>query len=137
MLTNFAPISESEFGLTIISKSRPYWTDVDNSGRIVFNEQTANRMGFFDPIAETLVEYLIPSKNPHWSDCESLPDCGLSQVFGFTIDDEKVWFTEWVENNIGVLDTSIPLPLSIDIDSKEIFVKKGQTVLTVIETLIT
>ena len=57
-----------------------------------------------------------------------MPDCGLSQVFGFTIDDEKVWFTEWVENNIGVLDTSIPLPLSIDIDSKEIFVKKGQTV---------
>ncbi|MDX1533483.1 MAG: lyase, partial [Nitrosopumilaceae archaeon] len=51
-------------GLIKSPVSRPYWADVDNSGRIVFNEQTANRLGFFDPVEQSLVEYLIPSKNP-------------------------------------------------------------------------
>jgi len=37
----------------------------DENGRIVFNEQTANRLAFFDPADESLVEYLVPSKNPH------------------------------------------------------------------------
>ena len=51
-------------------------------------------MGFFDPIQQTLIEYLIPSKNPNWGDCEGLSDCGLAQIFGFTIDGDKVWFTQ-------------------------------------------
>ena len=32
-----------------------------------------------------------------------------------------------MENNIGVVDTSIPLPFSIDIDTQSIILKKGQT----------
>ena len=40
---------------------------------------------------------------------------------------KKIWFTEWVENNIGVVDTSIPLPFSIDIDTQSITLEKGQT----------
>jgi len=108
--------------------TRPYWMEQDESGRIVFNEQTANRLGFFDPADESLVEYLIPSKNPHWGDCEFLDDCGLAQVFGFDVDGDKVWFTEWVENNIGVLDTSVPLPLEIEIAPQEITLKKGESI---------
>ena len=50
-----------------------------------------------------------------------------AQVFDFAVDGKKIWFTEWVENNIGVVDTSIPLPFSIDIDTKEITLKKGET----------
>ena len=115
-------------GLIKSPVSRPYWSEVDDSGRIVFNEQTANSMGFFDPIAQTLVEYLIPSKNPNWADCEGLSDCGLSQMFGFTLDGDKVWFTQWVENNIGVLDTSVTLPFSIDIATQEIILAKGETI---------
>jgi len=68
----------------------------------------------------------IPSKNPNWADCEQIDDCGLAQVFGFTIHDEKIWFTEWVENNIGVLDTSIPLPFEVDIEAEDIVLKKGE-----------
>ena len=115
-------------GLIKSPVSRPYWSEVDDSGRIVFNEQTANSMGFFDPIAQTLVEYLIPSKNPNWADCEGLSDCGLAQMFGFTLDGDKVWFTQWVENNIGVVDTSVTLPFSIDTETQEIILAKGETI---------
>lgn len=114
-------------GLIKTPISRPYWVEVDDSGKIVFNEQTANSIGFFDPIEESLVEYLIPSKNPNWADCTAQDDCGLAQIFGFAINDDKVWFTQWVENNIGVIDRSIPLPVSIDTDVEEIIVAKGES----------
>jgi len=113
-------------GLIKTPVTRPYWIELDQNERVVFNEQTANRIGIFDPNTNTLTEYLIPSKNPNWADCGLLADCGLAQVFGFTIDDDKIWFTEWVENNIGVLDTSIPLPFEINIDTEDIVLKKGE-----------
>jgi len=113
-------------GLIKTPVTRPYWIELDQNDRIVFNEQTANRIGIFDPNTNTLTEYLIPSKNPNWADCGILADCGLAQVFGFTIDDDKIWFTEWVENNIGVLDTSLPLPFEVNIDTEEIVLKKGE-----------
>ena len=106
--------------------SRPYW--IEHSGdNLVMNEQTANRIGVFNPSTETLVEYTVPSRNPNWSDCEGIEYCGIAQVFDFAIDGKKIWFTEWVENNIGVVDTSIPLPFSIDIDTQPITLEKGKT----------
>ena len=106
--------------------SRPYWIQ-HSDGNLIMNEQTANRIGVFNLSTETLVEYTIPSRNPNWADCEGIDYCGVAQVFGFTVDDKKIWFTEWVENNIGVVDTSIPLPFSIDIDTNQITLEKGQT----------
>jgi len=106
--------------------SRPYWIE-HYDGNLVMNEQTANRIGVFNPSTETLVEYTVPSRNPNWSDCEGIEYCGVAQVFDFAIDGKKIWFTEWVENNIGVVDTSIPLPFSIDIDTQSITLEKGQT----------
>ena len=106
--------------------SRPYW--IEHSGdNLVMNEQTANRIGVFNPSTEILVEYTIPSRNPNWSDCEGITYCGVAQVFDFAIDGEKIWFTEWVENNIGVVDTSVPLPFSISQVTKPITLEKGQT----------
>lgn len=105
--------------------SGPYWADFQN-GKLVFNEQSANRIGVFDTTSEYLVEYNIPSKNSLWADCEPLADCGLAQVFDFTIQNDKIWFTEWVENNIAVLDTSIPLPFQIQLDQTVITLKKGE-----------
>jgi len=113
-------------GLIKTPITRPYWTDFDSEGKLWFNEQTANRLAVFDPKIESLIEYDIPSKNPAWSDCGDINDCGVSQNFGFTIKNKLVWFTEWVENNIGVLDTSIPLPITITIDNDEIKIKQGQ-----------
>jgi virginiamycin B lyase len=100
--------------------SRPYWIENDDQGRLVFNEQTANNISVMDPKTQSLVEYHVPSKNPNWGDCDSgveiLDNCGIAQVFDFTISGEKIWFTEWVENKIGVVDTSVSLPLEIQFE---------------------
>ena len=97
--------------------SRPYWMETNDQNQIVFNEHNANRIAIFDPVLQSLVEYHVPSKNPHWGDCtidnKTKADCGVAQIFDFAIDGEKIWFTEWVENSIGVVDTSIPLPVSV------------------------
>ena len=106
--------------------SRPYWIE-HSGGNLIMNEHNANRIGVFNPSSETFVEYSVPSKNPNWADCEGIEYCGVAQVFDFAVAGEKIWFTEWVENNIGVVDTSIPLPFSIDIDTDQITLEKGQT----------
>ena len=116
--------------------SRPYWIE-HYDGNLVMNEQTANRIGVFNPSSETMIEYTVPSRNPHWADCEGIDYCGVAQVFDFAVHGEKIWFTEWVENNIGVVDTSISPPFSTSIDREEITLEKGQTtqiVLKVIKT---
>jgi virginiamycin B lyase len=107
--------------------SRPYWVETNDLGQIVFNEQTANRLAVMDPKSESLVEYFVPSMNPNWGDCGEMENCGLAQIFDFTVDGDKIWFTEWVENNIGVVDTSIELPLSIELESNMISLKAGQS----------
>ena len=106
--------------------SRPYWIE-HSDGNLIMNEHNANRIGVFNPSSETLVEYTVPSRNPNWQDCAGIDNCGLAQVFDFAVAGEKIWFTEWVENNIGVVDTSIPLPFSIAIDKDKITLEKGQT----------
>ena len=106
--------------------SRPYWIEL-HDGNLIMNEQTANRIGMFNPSTETLIEYTVPSRNPNWADCEGIDYCGVAQVFDFAAYGEKIWFTEWAENNIGVVDTSISPPFSIDIDRKQITLEKGQT----------
>ena len=114
-------------GVIKLPVSRPYWTEIDEQGRLVFNEQTGNRIGVFDPKTETLLEYDIPSKNPDWADCGSMNDCGLAQVFDITVDGNTIWFTEWVENNIGKIDTSIPILFDVEIDKTKINLKKGES----------
>ncbi len=106
--------------------SGPYWTQIDD-GRLVFNEQIANEIAVFDLESERLVEYEIPSKNPNWADCGMHPDCGITQAFGFKSAGDKIWFTEWVENNIGVVDLSKELPFELGVSQKEITVSRGQT----------
>ena len=55
-----------------------------------------------------------------------MDNCGLAQMFDFTISEDKIWFTEWVENNIGFVDTSIPLYLDVETDKKKLTLKKGE-----------
>ena len=122
----------NQTGIVKTPISRPYWVESDDQGRIVFNEQTANNISVMDPKSQSLVEYHVPSKNPYWGDCDpgtgiTLSDCGVAQIFDFTVDGEKIWFTEWVENNIGVVDTSIPLPLEIQFESNSITLTSGNS----------
>jgi len=113
-------------GLIKTPITRPYWNAFDSEGNLWFNQQTGNRLAMFNPNSESLIEYDIPSKNPTWSDCGDLTDCGISQSFGFTFKDKQVWFTEWVENNIGVLDASVKIPISLETEKGEIVIKQGE-----------
>lgn len=113
-------------GLIKTPATRPYWNSFDETGRLWFNEQTGNSIAVFDPSKESLVEYLIPSQNPNWSDCNGIEECGVAQVLDFTINKDKIWFTEWVENNIGVLDSSIPLPIDVDVDKRNLTLGRGE-----------
>ena len=115
--------------------SRPYWTSID-SNNLIFNEQTSNSIGIFNIEKESLIEYSIPSRNPGWADCAFIDSttgeqtrnnfCGVAQVFGFDIAGDKIWFSEWAENKIGVIDTSKSLPISVDVDTNVISLKKGE-----------
>lgn len=109
--------------------SRPYWSQTDMNGNLFFNEQTSNQLAVFDIENERLVEYMVPSKNPNWADCEdkSKSNCGVAQIFGFDVIDNEIWFTEWAENKIGVVDTSKPLPFTVNTNVESITLKKGET----------
>lgn len=113
-------------GLIKTPITRPYWNQFDDQGRLWFNEQVANSMAVFDPSKESLVEYLVPSKNPNWSDCGTGQDCGVAQVLGFRVAHSKVWFTEWVENNIGLLDPTVGLPIDMSASATSISLHRGQ-----------
>lgn len=111
----------NQTGISLSPTSNPYWMESMDNGSIVFNPHASNNISVLDPASESLVEYLIPSQNPFWSDCGAeigeeppLKECGLAQAFGIAPHGDKVWFTEWVENNIGVVDTSVPLPASVE-----------------------
>ncbi len=122
----------NQTGIVKTPISRPYWIESDDQGRIVFNEQTANNISVMDPKSQSLVEYNVPSKNPYWSDCDpgtgiKIDNCGVAQIFDFAVDGEKIWFTEWVENNIGVVDTSVPLPLEIQLNSNDFTLRSGDS----------
>ena len=112
--------------------SNPYWIEQLDE-KLVMNEHNANRIAVFDPTTETMVEYTVPSRNTSWADCEGIEYCGVAQVFGFTVDDKKIWFTEWVENNIGVVDTSISLPFDIDLNRENIILERGETTEIILE----
>lgn len=114
-------------GMVQMPISRPYWMATADDGRIIFNEQTGNRIGVMDPRTEKLVEYSIPSRNPFWSDCGTLVICGISQALDFTVSGDRVWFTEWVENNIGVLDISKDLQLDILVDTPRVVLRPGES----------
>ena len=120
------PIFETFGNQTGVVKSpisRPYWIENNDQGQLVFNAQTANNISVMDPKEQTLVEYHVPSKNPNWADCDSgiqvMENCGVAQIFDFAVSGEKIWFTEWVENKIGVVDTSVSLPFEIQLESDD------------------
>ena len=113
-------------GLIKTPITRPYWNAFDYEGNMWFNQQTANRLAVFEPYSESLIEYDIPSKNPKWSDCGEMKDCGIAQSFGFAFLDDQVWFTEWVENNIGVLDTSVTVPVLIQVEQEILQINQGE-----------
>ncbi len=109
--------------------SRPYWSQTDMNGNLFFNEQTSNQIAIYNINTSQLVEYMVPSKNPNWADCGGSPnfDCGVAQIFGFDVTENEIWFTEWAENKIGVVDIKKQLPFTVTTDLDSITLKKGET----------
>ena len=87
----------------------PYW-NIAKDNKIWFNEHEGNAIAYFDTTNSTLVEYQIPTRGVLWGN--------TSNPLKFTIDKGgSVWFTEWSENKIGVLQsnkiTDLPLWLTV------------------------
>ena len=130
-----SPISQKIFAGEKISGQAytlPYWMKKGLNNSIIFNEHIGNKIGKFYPENMTLVEYWIPSQNKQFGQCP--PDspensCGIGNILQITNEIYKrfIWFTEWSENKIGYVDTSIPLPFSITTTEKEITLNPGES----------
>lgn len=122
------PLEKTSLGTGGQPTSLPYWNIIDNAGRIWINEHQGNAIAVLDPKTSTLVEYFIPSQNPNWASCKGYTEsCGISNPLQFTLaPDGKVWFVEWSESKIGVLDPTLSLPISINLNKDSIEVEKGK-----------
>jgi virginiamycin B lyase len=110
----------------------PYWMKKGQNNSIIFNEHTGNKIGKFFPDELKLVEYWIPSQNKLFGQCKpDLPEnsCGIGNVLQLTDEtyNRSIWFTEWSENKIGYVNTSIPLPFSIKTEHNEITLTPGES----------
>ncbi len=100
----------------------PFWLrqDPDTQG-IWFNEHTGNRIAFFDTNNMTMTEYEIPSRPA---------DGYVVYPLNIAVDQNgnKVWFSEWNTDKIGVIDTkALPFGLRAGVDQIEISGKNGTT----------
>lgn len=92
----------------------PYWNNL-RDGKLWFNEHEGNAIAYFDMNSSTLVEYQIPSRTEAWGN--------TTNPLKFVIDSRgSVWFTEWSENKIGVLDAARAeeLPISVSVSREDI-----------------
>ena len=110
--------------------SLPYWNIiVDN--KLWFNEHYGNTLAVLDMDDLTLIEYLVPTMNPNYAKCEGYEPCGIANVLQFDIEGDKVWFSEWSEGKIGVLDTTKKIPISIEVNEPITLIRGSNTPITI------
>jgi len=112
------------------SYTLPYWIRMDVKGNLWFNEHIGNKIAKFNPTNGTLVEYWIPTQNSLWAPCTpNESSCGISNALQFSIGkNNQLWFSEWTENKLGMLNSSKPLSFVVDSSSKEFNIKRGETI---------
>ena len=95
---------------------------MDPEGNLWFNEHVGNKLARFNNTDGTLVEYRIPTQNKFMSP-------GISNTLQFSIGkNNQIWFSEWTENKLGMLNGSKALPFVVDTGSTEYTAKKGETI---------
>jgi virginiamycin B lyase len=106
-----------------------------NDGSLWFNEHQGNKIARFDPVNSTLYEYWIPTQDKLWGDCPpGSKTCGIANVLQFSRGGNgQTWFTEFTENKIGSIASSIydndhQLPLSVSTTPPELTINRGQSV---------
>jgi virginiamycin B lyase len=107
----------------------PYWVKMDTRGSLWFNEHIGNKIARFNTTDGTLVEYWIPTQNSLWAPCTpNERSCGISNALQFSIGkNNQLWFSEWTENKLGMLNGSRPLPFVVDTSSTDLNIKRGET----------
>jgi virginiamycin B lyase len=123
-LSRISPNIPKDSGYTL-----PYWVKMDTEGNLWFNEHIGNKIARFNTTDASLVEYWIPTQNSLWAPCTiNQVSCGISNALQFSIGkNNQVWFSEWTENKLGMLNGSRPLPFVVDTSSRELSIKRGQT----------
>lgn len=122
----------------------PFWMreSLDNSG-IWFNEHLGNRIAFLNTTDQELTEFEIPNnKLPEPSPYmlnnvpsqQNLMDqqAYYEQVFTLNLsldplNPNKLWFSQWNDDKIGVVDRSVSVPFSIHSDSTKVILSGNNT----------
>jgi hypothetical protein len=94
----------------------PYWIaePADHKG-FWFNEHEGNRIAFFNTTAMALLEYEVPTRDPL--------NGYIANALTLSADpnnNNKVWFTEFNHDKIGVLDRSPPIRFDINSSASKI-----------------
>jgi hypothetical protein len=79
-----------------------------NGSGLWFKEHTGNRIAFINTTDLGLTEYEIPTRNPSTG--------FISNVLNFAVDPQdrnRVWFSEYNYDKIGVINRDIPIPFGI------------------------
>jgi len=94
----------------------PYWIaePADHKG-FWFNEHEGNRIAFFNTTAMALLEYEVPTRDPLNGYIANALTLSADPN-----DNNKVWFTEFNHDKIGVLDRSSPIPFDINSSANKI-----------------
>jgi streptogramin lyase len=90
--------------------SLPFWLRETQDGHgLWFNEHYGNRIAFFNTVDSTLTEYEVPTRN------QSLGYIGnaLNIAVDPVASDNKLWFSEYNHDKIGVVDRTVPIPFNI------------------------
>lgn len=99
----------------------PYFNELRDK-RLWFNEHEGNAIAYFDTENNTLVEYHIPTRSKIWGN--------TSNPLKFAIDSKgSIWFTEWTENKLGLLESSKidKLPITMNVSKDKIILDTSKS----------
>ena len=109
----------TSIGKTAFANTLPYWNSIDSKGNMWMNLHQGNAIAKLDRKTGALIEYNIPTRNEDWGN--------QSNTLQFTIDNnDNIWFTEWTENKIGFLNSSIDIPFKITTMNDEIEITNNE-----------
>jgi streptogramin lyase len=102
------PTSASSRHLTTL----PYWisTGSNDNTSFWFNEHIGNRMAYFNTTSVTLTEYEVPTRNA--------TNGYIANALTLSVDptnNNRVWFTEFNNDKIGMVNLSVPIWFDIEI----------------------
>ncbi|MGI0042260.1 MAG: virginiamycin B lyase family protein [Nitrososphaeraceae archaeon] len=98
----------------------PYWIRSDSNGNVWFTEHAGNKIAMFNRTDFTLTEYEIPTRNPKSEYISNTMSLAVAP-------DDMVWFTEWSEDKIGVVDPTVDIPFTLTPSAKEIKISRGDS----------